>query len=131
MRLRASSPVFGTEGAHATRRARHRSSRVLFLLLMGGAAASACATLTLALPRLGLHRLSESAVRILGAVVTLLLAGGALWQHLLLRASDVENFVLQRTVDSLRRRGAYEESHANVMARISDLIEVFTRTRKL
>jgi len=132
LRLRASSPVYGAEGAHGTRRARYRSARVLFFLLACGAAASAYATLALAWPRLGFYRPGEGTLVILiGAALTLLLAGGALWQRLLLGASDAENFVLQRTVESLRRRGAYEESQAALMARISDLIEVFTRTRNL
>ena len=132
MKPKTAPPIYTAEGAYGTRRARQRSSRLLSAFLWVGAAAGAYCALSLALPRLGIQGPGDPrSLTVVAAAIALLLLGAAVWQRVLMRAADTDNSLLLRTIEALRRRGAYEESQAALMARISDLIEVFTRTRNL
>ena len=132
MRQRAAAAVYADE-AHGTRRARQRSSHLLFGILLVAVALAFLVSVVLLTPggRL-VERLANTTVfAVITGAGALLILLAAIWQRTLLNASHQENIVLQRTVEALRRRGAYEEAQAALMARISDLIEVFTRTRNL
>ena len=133
MRQRAAAAVYATDEAHGTRRARQRSSHLLFAVLLGGVGAALLLSVVLLTP--GGHIVESLADTTIFALISgsgaILLLVAAIWQHTLLSASHQENLVFQRTIEALRRHGAYEEAQAALMARISDLIEVFTRTRNL
>lgn len=119
--------------APGLRRSRNRSSYLLLAVLVAAAAAALAVAGLAAFGRAGaLERLASRSILTAIAVggATVLLAA-ALWQRLLLKRAHHDNLVLQRTCEALRRRGAYEEAQADLMGRISDLIEVFTRTRNL
>ncbi|MFP4056303.1 MAG: diguanylate cyclase [Candidatus Brocadiia bacterium] len=133
MSARAAGAVYTADGAHGTRRARSRSSLLLFAVLLLGAGVATFLAVELLVrgQRLGLEGGERLGACVLAGGVALLLLCAALWQRFLLGAAHRDQFVLQRTVEALRRREAYEESQAELMARISDLIEVFTRTRNL
>ena len=126
-------PVYGAEGTHGTRRARRRSSRVLSIaLLLAAVGVTLIAATLLAFPSgLALAPAKARGLAALAALITLVLLGAAFWQRHLVSAAHRDAILLERTVEALRRREAYEESQATHMARISDLIEVFTRTRNL
>jgi diguanylate cyclase (GGDEF)-like protein len=126
-------PVYGAEGTHGTRRARRRSSRVLSIaLLLAAVGVTLIAATLLAFPSgLALAPAKARGLAALAALITLVLLGAAFWQRHLVSAAHRDAILLERTVEALRRREAYEESQATLMARISDLIEVFTRTRNL
>jgi len=129
----STGPVYAAEGPHGTRRARRHSSRALLAVLLVGAAAAAATSVALLLIPAALTNTLPAApgLSLVTALVALVLLGGAFWQRHLLSAAHRDCIVLERTVEALRRREAYEESQAALMARISDLIEVFTRTRNL
>ncbi len=133
MRPRAAGPVYAEDGAHGTRRARQRSSRLLFALLLAAAAGGLflLALFLFASDGIATYLASRPTLAVVAGGVSLLLLAAAVWQHLLLKHAHHDGIILQRTVDTLRRRGAYEEAQAQLMDRISDLIEVFTRTRNL
>jgi len=133
LRPRAAGPVYAEDGAHGTRRARQRSSRLLFAVLLVTASAGLflLALFLFASDGIAAYLASRPALAAVAGGVSLLLLAAAVWQHLLLKHAHHDGTILQRTVDALRRRGAYEEAQAQLMDRISDLIEVFTRTRNL
>jgi len=126
-------PIYGAEGPHATRRARRHSSRALLAALLVGAVA--CLLLTAAILCVTADFAASTArtrtIALIPGALALLLLAGAFWQQRLVAAAHRNCIVLERTVEALRRREAYEESQSALMARISDLIEVFTRTRNL
>jgi len=120
-------PVFAASGPHGTRRARRRAARVIFASLIVVSAAAILATaamLTPTTPTPIYTAIITTAIALLALVV-------ALWMRRLLAAAHHDHVVLERTIEALRRREAYEEAHSRLMTRISDLVEVFTRTRNL
>ena len=125
--------MYSEDGAHGVRRARQRSSRLLFALLLVGAAAALLllALVVFAADALFRQIAGQGALALTSGIIAVLLLAAAVWQHVLLKQAHGDGVVLERTVDALRRRGAYEEAQAQLMTRISDLIEVFTRTRNL
>ena len=121
------------EEAPVLRRSRRRSSHLLLGVLIVAAIAALALGATAIFGRAtAIERVVSRGVLIAttAAAAAMLLAAG-LWQRRLLKRAHHDNLVLQRTCEALRRRGAYEEAQADLMARISDLIEVFTRTRNL
>ena len=133
MAPRTTAPIYGAHGPHGTRRTRRHSSRALTaaLLLATAAAAFAAAALFAAPAQLGLPTANARGLAVIAATIGAICLATAFWQHRLLAAAHRDSIVLQRTVEALRRREAYEEAQSELMARISDLIEVFTRTRNL
>ena len=132
MKPQPTGPVFGSAEPHGTRRARRRAARAILasLLLVSAAAILATATI-LAPPARLLSPATRTGLAVITSAIALLALVAALWMRRLLAAAHLDHIVLERTVEALRRREAYEEAHSRLMTKISDLVEVFTRTRNL
>lgn len=115
------------------RRARRRSSRMLFLILALGAAAALLTAMALLMapPDMTIRQVRAHGLAGIALLLTLVLLVAAFWQRYLIREAGRDVVLLQRTVEALRRREAYDEAEFSLMARISGLIEVFTHTRNL
>jgi len=122
-----------TDASHERRLRRRRSSRALVAALALGALAACLVILPLLAFRDNPDVLQAKAksLAVLATTLAAVLLLGALWHRRLMRGAHRDCVVLERKVDALRRREAYEQSQAALMARISDLIEVFTHTRNL
>ena len=129
MRPRVANTVYATEDPYASRTRRRLSARLLCaMLLLGAAAAILLAVLALRQP--GDPARLQGLAAVAGALAAVVLVA-ALWHRRLFAAGESHHFVVHRSIEALRRRGDYEEAQAKLMERISDLIEVFTRTRNL
>ena len=118
-------PIYAADDYGGSRAVPRRSSMLLVALLgLGAVVATIC---TVALVESGAARPHAIATGLLAA----LFLAAAIVQRVFLATARRRASLLERTIETLRRRGAFEESQANLMARISDLIEVFTRARNL
>ncbi|MBM4040418.1 MAG: GAF domain-containing protein, partial [Planctomycetes bacterium] len=133
MTTRHPEPAQPTEAWLDTRQARRRSSLMLFTVLALGAVAAILSTtaLMMAPASMTIGRARAHGLAFVAASVALVLIAAAFWQLYLVRAAARDCVRLQRTVDALRRREAYDEAEFALMTRINGLIEVFTHTRDL
>jgi len=115
------------------RRARLRSSQMLFALLVLGAFAAFLTTtaLLMAPPGLTVGRARAHGLASIAGTLAVVLVVAALWQRHVVRAALRDVTLLRRTVEALRRRSAYDQAEFTLTSRIGGLIEVFTRTRDL
>ncbi len=133
MTTRPPEPAEPPEAWRGTRQARRRSSLMLFSVLALGAVAAVLSTTALmtAPADMTIGRARAHGLAFVAASVALVLIAAAFWQLYLVRAAGRDCARLQRTVDALRRREAYDEAEFTLMTRISGLIEIFTHTRNL
>jgi len=106
---------------------------MLFVVLALGAITallSATALLT-APPDLPIGHTRAFGLALIAATIALVFVAGAFWQRYLVREAGRDGILLQRSVEALRRREAYDATEFALTARISGLIEVFTHTRNL
>ncbi len=133
MPAQASDSAYNPESVRDARLARRRSSRMLSIVLALGAVAAFLSTIALlTAPRdmtIG-HARAHGLALIAGILAAVLLAA-AFWQRYLIRTAGRDCHLLQRTVEALRRREAYDAAEFALMSRISGLIEIFTHTRNL
>jgi diguanylate cyclase (GGDEF)-like protein len=127
------TPLYTLEGWRDTRRARRRSSLMLFtvLSLTAIAALLSCTALVMAPPGMTIGRARAQGLALIAGTVGMACLIAAFWQRYLVQQTGRDSILLQRTVEALRRREAYDESEFALTSRISGLIEVFTHTRNL
>jgi len=106
---------------------------MLFIVLsLGAVAALLSATALMMAPSdMTVGQARAHGLAFIAGLVALVLVVAAFWQRRLLAEASRDCTLLQRTVEALRRREAYDEAEFALMARISGLIEVFTHTRNL
>ena len=132
MNPQPATPIFGAPGPNAKRRDRRRAARALFASLVLVCAAALLATAAILSPHPeAISHSTRIGLAVVTAATALLALVAALWMRRILAAAHQDQVVLERTVEALRRRQAYEQTHSRLMTRISDLVEVFTRTRNL
>ncbi len=129
----APSQAYNPELVRDARRARRRSSLMLLAVLLLAAFAALLTTSALLMaPRdMTIGQARAHGLALIAATLALVLLVAAFWQRYLIARAGRDSVVLQRTVEALRRREAYDQAEFSLASRLGGLVEVFTRTRDL
>ncbi len=126
-------PIATADAVRDWRSARRRSSGMLFgVLLLAAFAALLTTSALLMAPRgMTIAHARAHGLAFVAATLAVVFIVAAFWQRYLIAKAGHDCVVLQRTVEALRRREAYDHAEFSLTSRIGGLIEVFTRTRNL